>query len=196
MAGRSRAFFGVLCCTAIFCGMDNAEKTQKPEETVRSMLESVRVLAEAKDKEEEARKAREVSENLDLQDIAKSCLRETWNTLPETERTNFTSLFREILEKVAYPKSAKFFKGTEIEVDPARVEAGTARVDTVVTHPEEGLVEVTYRLGAVAGKWLIRDVELDGVSLVLDLRSQMQKILREKSYQELKRRIREKIEEG
>lgn len=165
-----------------------------PEATVRSLLASVRNLSEVKDKQGETDAVKRISEGFDLTGICKACLRTTWDHISPKERKDFVSLFREVLEKVAYPKSADFFKGTKIEVEDVTREGGKAQVDTVVVHPEEGMVEVDYRLEEVDGKWLIQDLELDGVSLLLDLRSQMQKIIREKSYDELKKRIREKID--
>ena len=56
-------------------------------------------------------------------------------------------------------------------------------------------MEVGYCLELLDGTWLIEDILLDGVSLRLDLRSQTQKILREESYEELKRRLRKKLNE-
>jgi len=196
MGKRLLIVCAVLTLTTVLLGLETGVESRGPEATAQALLAAVRNLAEAKDKESEAKTARTISENIDIAGICKSCLRDTWNKLSEPERRNFVGLFQEVLEKVAYPKSAKFFKGTRIEVEPALVEQRTAKVNTVVTHPEEGMVEVTYRLSPVAGEWLIQDVELDGVSLVIDLRTQIQKILREKSYEELKRRIRDKIAEG
>ena len=164
-----------------------------PTATVKSLIDSVKILSLAEDEAAESRAVRRISGDFDLVGICKACLRKTWETLSEQERKDFVALFQELLEKVAYPKSADFFKGTEIEVEEVEQEGNKAEVFTIVTHPEEGMVEVTYGLELVAGQWLIRDLQLDGVSLLIDLRSRMQKILREESYQELKRRMREKL---
>ena len=56
-------------------------------------------------------------------------------------------------------------------------------------------MEVGCCLELLGGTWLIEDILLDGVSLRLDIRSQTQKILREESYDDLKRRLREKLNE-
>jgi phospholipid transport system substrate-binding protein len=82
-----------------------------------------------------------------------------------------------------------------VEVEEIIRENGRAEVATLVVHPEEGEVEVGYCLVLQDGRWLIEDILLDGVSLRLDLRSQAQKILREESYEELKRRLREKLDD-
>ena len=187
---------GMMICGVVLIGLTALESVDGPEKTVRALLDDVRLLSEASGSEAEGRTASKISEKIDISGVSKSCLSATWDKLPESERAKFVGLFREVLEKVAYPKSAKFFKDTEIALgDTTNAAGGKAKVSTEVTHREEGMVEVDYSLSSVNGKWLIQDVELDGVSLVLDLRSQMQKIIRENSYETLKSRLREKLEE-
>jgi phospholipid transport system substrate-binding protein len=166
-----------------------------PAVTVETLLGAVRVLSETKDAEAEAKAVKQISGTFDVAGLSEACLRDTWKTLSDEEKKNFVGLFRELLEKVAYPKSSKFFKDTEIEVEEVTRENAKAEVSTLVVHPEEGEVEVAYCLEFLDGRWLIEDILLDGVSLRLDLRSQVQKILREESYEELKRRMREKLNE-
>ena len=166
-----------------------------PAVTVETLLGAVRILSETKDADVEARAVNQISETFDVAGLSEACLRDTWGTLSAGEKKNFVGLFRELLEKIAYPKSSKFFKDTEIEVEEVTRENAKAEVSTLVVHPEEGEVEVAYCLEFLDGRWLIEDILLDGVSLRLDLRSQVQKILREESYEELKRRMREKLNE-
>jgi phospholipid transport system substrate-binding protein len=195
MEKRSRLVM-CLCLIAVWgvCGATDKDPGD-PEATVRSLLSAVRVLSETKDAKAEAQAVSEISGTFDVVGLSQACLRKTWDTLTAAERKNFVSLFREVLEKVAYPKSAKFFKDTEVEVEEVTREDGKAEVLTLVVHPEEGEVEVAYCLAILDGTWLIEDILLDGVSLRLDIRSQAQKILREESYDELKRRLREKLNE-
>ncbi len=195
MRWRIRTVLG-MCLIAVWgiCGAA-AEEAGDPVATVQSLLRAVRVLAEPADKKAEAEAIRQISGTFDVVGLSKACLRKTWEELPPEERKNFVALLREVLEKVAYPKSAKFFTDTEMEVEEVTREGGKAEVSTLVVHPEEGEVEVGYCLEWLDGKWLIEDILLDGVSLRVDLRSQTQKILRDESYEELKRRLREKLNE-
>jgi phospholipid transport system substrate-binding protein len=194
---RSRAR-PVLCLFLIavwaLCGAA-AKDPSDPEATVQSLLSAVRVLSETKDPKAEAEAVKQISGTFDVAGLSRACLRKTWDELPGEERKNFVSLFQEVLEKIAYPKSAKFFTDTEVEVEEIIRENGKAEVSTLVVHPEEGEVEVGYCLELTGGTWLIEDILLDGVSLRLDIRSQTQKILREESYDDLKRRLREKLDE-
>lgn len=166
-----------------------------PANTVRSLLDAVRALSEAEEEASEAKAIQRISGTFDIVDLSRDCLRRTWEDLSAEEQKNFVSLFQEVLEKVAYPNSAKFFKDTVIEVESVTRENGKARVSTLVVHPREGEVEVEYCLGLSDGAWLIEDIFLDGVSLRVDLRSQAQRIIREESYEELKRRLRDRLDE-
>jgi phospholipid transport system substrate-binding protein len=166
-----------------------------PQATVQSLLGAVRVLSETGDPNAEAEAVKRISGTFDVVGLSRSCLQKTWEGLSADEQRVFVRLFQNVLEKVAYPKSAKFFKGTEVRVEEAVRGNGKAEVSTVVLHPEEGEVEVGYHLVLQDGAWRIEDILLDGVSLRLDLRSQAQKILREESYEELKRRLTEKLNE-
>lgn len=195
---ESRRYRPVVClCMIAVWGLCGAAEPNPgdPEATVQSLLSAVRILSETKDPSTEAKAVKQISGTFDVVGLTRSCLRKTWEDISVEEQKSFVSLFREVLEKVAYPKSAKFFSDTEVEVEEIIREDGNAEVSTLVMHPDEGEVEVGYCLELIDGTWLIEDILLDGVSLRLDLRSQTQKILREESYKELKRRLREKLDE-
>jgi len=184
---------GVVCILAGGFLLAAEKEPVEPSATVKALVDAVKSLSLAKDQTAESRTVQRISRDFDLKGICKACLRDTWKTLSVQEQKNFVALFQALLEKKAYTKSADFFKGTEIEIEDVQREGNKSEVLTVVTHPEEGMIDVAYRLELIAGRWLIKDLELDGVSLLIDLRSQMQKILREESYRELKRRMREKL---
>ncbi len=194
-----RGSISIVLCLCLLAGWKSravaAEEAADPAATVQSLLRAVRVLAQPADKKAEAEAIREISGTFDIVALSKACLRKTWEKLSPEERKRFVALLREVLEKVAYPKSAKFFTDTEMEVEDVVREGGKAEVSTLVVHPDEGEVEVGYCLEWHDGKWLIEDILLDGVSLRRDLRSQAQKILHDESYEDLKRRLREKLNE-
>jgi phospholipid transport system substrate-binding protein len=195
--GPKRSLVFILLGTVLFLfGAGPDTKTSSPESTVRALLKNVKFLSETDDKAEEARFSRQISVYFDVQEICKACLRKTWTSLSTQERANFVKLFQTLLETVAYPKSSDFFKGTEVELEDISEQGAKAQVDTVVMHPDEGMVEVSFCLADVKGTWLIEDIQLDGVSLVIDLRSQMQKILKEHSYKELKKRLQDKLDDA
>ncbi|SFM86252.1 MlaC/ttg2D family ABC transporter substrate-binding protein [Thermodesulforhabdus norvegica] len=137
----------------------------------------------------------EITELIDIDGISRYALDSYWDRVGPSGRSQFESLFVELLEKVAYPNTAKFFKDLEIEIRDIKVIGSKAMVYTSVYHEEEGRVDIDFRLERSGDGWLIRDVYLDGVSLVRNLRTQCQKIIRENSFAELLRRMKEKAEE-
>lgn len=192
---RIRPLVTVAVSFSVFLWLPGFALGESPDakSAVEALLGAVEILSKGDKDNPDPAVTRRISEVIDIAGVSQSCLLETWQKLSKSERENFLSLFRQVLEEVAYPNSAKFFKSTEVEIEQVKMDGDRAEVETVVTHPEEGMVEVGYRLRLVDKQWLLEDVLLDGVSLVTDLRSQMQKILREQSYEELKRRMREKL---
>ena len=193
MHRKKYLLLGTILAMIFSAASAHTQDVNDPKTTVNALLGAVKILSTEKETGANQKAVQTISQSFDLPGISKACLKKTWDGLSKEEQTKFVNLFQEVLEKVAYPKSAKFFKNTEVEIEEVKTNSGRSEVMTLVVHPEEGEVEVAYCLEQMNGQWLIKDILLDGVSLQIDLRSQMQKILREESYKELKRRLRDKL---
>lgn len=132
---------------------------------------------------------------LDIPGVGQRALGKHWQVRTEAERAEFIALLEELFIKVAYPKTATFFTDYKIDVLDERINGARAMVRTTVHDPKEGEIAVDYQLIQHNGDWRVRDILLDDVSLVINLRSQFNKIISTDSYDELLRRIREKIAE-
>ena len=139
--------------------------------------------------------AKEANTILDISGVGQWALGKHWKARTTTEQAEFIALLEELFTKVAYPKSAAFFSDYEINILKERVSGTRAMVRTTVNDPNGGLVSVDYRLIRNNGSWRVRDILLDDVSLVINLRSQFNKIITKDSYAELLRRIRGKLSE-
>ncbi|GIW40172.1 MAG: organic solvent tolerance ABC transporter substrate-binding protein [Candidatus Binatia bacterium] len=196
---RSRLLASCLALLACLVPRVGAE-VPGPTATVRELLATIRQVKENPATEEERRAQRRAVESLHrllaFSEVARFALARQWDTLGAAQRNEFLALLRELFEKIAYPKSASFFEDLEIEFDGERIEDSTAEVSTTVHHPEEGLLSIDYRLKREGDAWVVYDIVLDGVSLLVDLRSQIQKVLREESYERLLERMREKLAEA
>lgn len=132
---------------------------------------------------------------LDLRGLAERSLLGTWSELPPTEREEFLTLLRRLFAEVAYPQSAKFFSELDLDFKDVGERRGQRVVEVAVSHPDEGLIDLAFFLEKVEGRWKIRDLTLDGVSLARDIQSQMQQIIRDEGYPRLVERMRTKLEE-
>ncbi|HDL90006.1 MAG TPA: ABC transporter substrate-binding protein [Thermodesulforhabdus norvegica] len=137
----------------------------------------------------------EISSLIDIMGISRYALDDDWNRVGASGQKKFQNLFRQLLEKVAYPNTAKFFKDLELEIRNVKVIKSKAMVYTSVYHEEEGRVDIDFKLQKNDHSWVIVDVYLDGVSLVRNLRTQCQKIIREHSFAELLKRMEKKLSE-
>lgn len=169
---------------------------------VRRLLDSVRSykketpVLSAQDRAANAQALKVAEETLDIQTLAKHVLGPEWSKLKAGEQKDFTQLLVNLFQKVAYPKSAEFFGDLQIEFRNEKVTGNEAVVETMVSHPKEGQVDISYQLHQTNGKWMVEDVLLDGVSLLANVRSQMQQVIAKESYQGLVKRMREKLAES
>jgi ABC-type transporter MlaC component len=65
-----------------------------------------------------------------------------------------------------------------------------------VVHKEEGEIGIEFHLLKNQGQWQVVDVDLDEVSMRNNLRSQFYKIINKNDYQDLVRRMEEKLKES
>ncbi len=117
-----------------------------------------------------------------------------WGKRTPEEKEKFLSILTKLFEKVAYPKSAKFFVDLEIRYNNEMIKKGKAVIRTSMEDESEGLIEIDYKLHHIEGRWLIHDVILDEVSLVSNLKTQFHKIIEENSFNDLMNRMQKRLE--
>jgi phospholipid transport system substrate-binding protein len=173
-----------------------------PTTVVKRLLDSVRSYKpespdlSARDRAANSQATKVAEETLAVRDLAQRVLGPEWTKLKSAEQKDFTRLLTNLFQKVAYPKSAEFFGDLQVEFRDEKVTGDKAVVETMVSHPKEGQVNIDYQLRQTGGKWMIEDVLLDGVSLLTNVRSQMQQVIAKESYQGLVKRMREKLAES
>lgn len=128
-----------------------------------------------------------------IDDLASRCVGDL--NLTGAQYQDFIDILKLIFEKVAFKKSASFFQDLEIEFLGESVKDDFVVVSTSFFHPDEGLIDIDYYLKKFQDQWLIFDVSLDGVSLARDMQNQIRKIFQDEGFDELIRRMKEKIRE-
>lgn len=167
---------------------------ETPASTVKDLLDAVRSYNGANTVNADAQKV--VEETLPIQDLSQEVLGPHWSKLNASEQKNFVQLLQDLLQKVAYPKSAEFFGDLSIDFVGERIMGANAIVETTVSHPKEGQITIEYKLRQSGDRWTLTDVLLDSVSLVTNVRTQMQQVIAKESYQGLLKRMREKLTES
>ncbi len=196
-----RQFFCWVCVSVLLGSSLSIQAAMEPESPTQSVqrlvkaINSIHATSNGGDALANTTAAREANTVLDIPGVGQRTLGKHWQARSPQEQQEFLALLEQLFIKIAYPKSAEFFHGLDIQVAKEQVTGQRATVQTVVKHPKEGLVSVDYRLLQESTHWRVQDILLDDVSLAANLQSQFNKIITENSYAELLRRMRDKLRE-
>ena len=131
-----------------------------------------------------------IAERFDYEEMSKRTLAAHWKPLNPSERQEFVQLFKAFLSD-QYAARIEGYAGERVVYLSERTVDGYAEVRTRLVSDKLDF-PMDYRLTNKGGTWYAYDVIVDGVSLVMNYRSQFGKIIGESSFQELLRRLRER----
>jgi phospholipid transport system substrate-binding protein len=127
----------------------------------------------------------------DWNEIARRALARHWQPLTDKERVEFVSLFSDLLER-SYISKIELYGGEKIQYLGERLDGETANVATRIVTKNGTEVPIDYRLLKKGDRWLVYDVNIEGVSLVSNYRTQFNKIIQTASFADLIRKLRAK----
>ncbi len=180
--------YAILCTLAFVAPFATVRAAQTPgpgETVVRRTIDSLRKLRTARDGAERTALVRSLDDTLALDTLAREALAAEWSKLDAAERKHFVSLLRALLEKLAYPRAADFFSEIDVAFKGEDPKGRTRVVKSVVTRKEGGAIAINYVLAPERGRLRIVDIELDGQSLRHQVRSQIEAVLKQGTYQSL-----------
>jgi phospholipid transport system substrate-binding protein len=130
----------------------------------------------------------------DFTEIARRALARHWQTLTDRQRGEFVSLFSDLLER-SYVSKIELYGGEKIMYINERIDGDLASVATRIITKNGTEVPIDYRMLKRGDRWLVYDVNIEGVSLVSNYRTQFNKIIQTASYSELVHKLKVKQEE-
>jgi phospholipid transport system substrate-binding protein len=201
---RAVAMYGIACHVAAWmvflCAAALAaspEGSESPTEAVRGTVDQVISILEdpaLKDPSKLMPRRRMLEEviatRFDYAEMSKRALAAYWVPLTAAERTEFVEVFKDFLSD-RYTEKIEGYSGQQVVYLSERIEGSYAEVRTEL-RSEKTTIPLDYRLILNEGRWHAYDLIADGVSLVKNYRSQFQKVIRESSYQELVKKLRER----
>ena len=172
-----------------------------PTDRLRDFFGAVNtVLADSKADplDKVARVKRLVTDIADVRSAAAGALDQQWHARTPREQDEFTRLFAELLERGLVARLAGTVSPVNGMVMTYRGESRAgdeARVMTEVETRDGRKIIVEYRMTERRGRWLVRDVVVDGISTIENYRAQFKRLLRQGSYADLVAQLRTKIGE-
>jgi phospholipid transport system substrate-binding protein len=163
-----------------------------PQDSVQQLLREIRQIKPDPSAENQMHSQSALS-LLNVTEISKKVLGKHWSKHSDTEQKKFQTLLGELFVHVAFPSSAKFFAELDLVYGKTKEKKTVVVVPLTVSHEKEGEVGIDFHLIQDGDKWQVVDVILDGVSMRNNLRSQFYKVIKNKSFNELIRKMDKKL---
>jgi phospholipid transport system substrate-binding protein len=135
---------------------------------------------------------------LDYAELSKRALATHWEKLSKPQRDEFVGTLRELIGG-NYVKQLKSNLEYQVQYKDEKVDGDEATVATVVKVKTQGKTtdaEIVYKLRRAQDRWVVWDVITDEVSLLRNYRTQFNKIITEKSFDELLKKMKAKLAEN
>jgi len=129
------------------------------------------------------------------EEFSRRALAKHWSKRTESEKKEFISIFKELIKRTYMEKSGQY-SGGKVEFLEEKIDGEYGVVKSQLVSSTGTQTPVDYRLMKKDGAWWVYDVYIEGVSLVSNYRSQFNDILIKSSFDDLIKRLKEKIEKG
>ncbi len=132
-----------------------------------------------------------------FREAAERALGRDWHARTDGERDEFTRLFANLLERAfVYTLAARAKLDGGMDVGPLResIAGGTATVLGTLVTRDGGRIPVEYQMIRRHDHWLVRDVLIEGSSVIASYRAQIARVMQTSSFDALVSRMRERLD--
>jgi phospholipid transport system substrate-binding protein len=182
-------------------GASSAAVAGTPTEQLRGSIDKVlRLVGDPAIRGEPIRERRAAlrkiaDEIVDWGETAKRSLGMHWRERTPAEREEFVRLFADLVER-SYMSRIDLYDGERIGYAGDTIEGDQAIVRTRLVNKHGGEMAVNFKMVRSDGeRWKVYDVEVEGVSLVANYRTQFNSLLRRSTYPDVVRALRAKSSE-
>ncbi len=194
----SLAFVTLIAGLTLTC-FNISANAGEPTDQVRGTVDAVMKILNDKElkkpeKEKERRSSirQTVINRFDFEEMAKRSLAAHWKDRTPAEQKEFVSLYSDLLENT-YIKKIERYENEKVVYYDEKLDGDYAVVKTKIVDKKGLSIPVEYRILRKKDKWEVYDIIIEGVSLVNNYRTQFMQIIRSSSYNDLVRRLKEKV---
>ena len=135
-----------------------------------------------------------VNRMFDFRAMARSSLGQNWNGLTAEEQDKFVGLFASLIEQ-RYIGKIDAYNSQEVIYKDQLIRKNKARVYTAIIDKDLE-IPIDYSLQKSQGKWLIRDLKIEKVSLIANYRRDFNSIMRKEQFAGLVEKITEQLDKS
>jgi len=199
MVKKNYALALALVCLIAF-GATVAAAGQSPTERVHEGVDRIIEMLSDPNMQEPAQHDAAISrlravaeEYIDFGLVIKYAVGRPWLKMSPDLRSRLQDAFVKLLERT-YLKRIPSYGGQNVEYTREDISGKNAKVQTEIIDKDKKIM-VEFRLKIVQGQWMIYDVVAEGVSLVMNYRSQFAEVLNKGTGEDLLKTIQDRIEQ-
>jgi len=185
---------GALCLagTALAKAPEPIESIRKPIERGLELVNDPQYHAPEKQEELREKIWALVKDAFDFRAISMRALGRNWRTFDDSQRDRFTEAFTELLKNTYLDNVKGETRGEKVEfLEQEKITDNRAVVRTKI-HTKDAQIPIDYSLLLRDGEWRVYDVNVEGVGMVKNYRTQFAEILMNESPDTLIERVKEK----
>jgi phospholipid transport system substrate-binding protein len=139
---------------------------------------------------------RHVNDVFDFREASMLALGREWTVHTPAEQNEFVALFADLLERAFVWRvagKATLAGGVQVDYLNETASGDTATVETEIAARDGNALRLDYRMVRRSGRWVIRDIVMDGVSTMDNYHAQFQRVVRDSSWPDLIAQLRAKV---
>lgn len=131
-----------------------------------------------------------IKTGFNFREMSKRILGRSWKDISDADKDYFTELMTKLLENV-YIGKLEGYSGQTVGYVDERIKGKRAQVSTLIE--DDGIkIPVHYIMTLTGQKWMVYDINIEGVSLVRNYKEQFKSILRTEKFEGLIKVLEEK----
>ncbi|HEV8438926.1 MAG TPA: ABC transporter substrate-binding protein [Methylomirabilota bacterium] len=170
------------------------DQLRQSVELVVKTLSDPELKKDTKSGERRAMIRRVANEIFDFSEISQRSLGRHWQARTPTEREEFVRLFADLLEQ-SYIAKIESYSDEKILYTGEVIDGEQAVVKTRIVTRQGAEIPVDYRTFLRGERWRAYDVNIEGVSLVANYRTQFNTIIQRNGYPDLVAKLKAKQDE-
>jgi phospholipid transport system substrate-binding protein len=186
-----------LVATFLFTGFEHSHAQTGPAtDSVRHMLdEAISIQTDAGLQGQQFRDVRRgavkklIIKNFCFDEMARQVLDRSCEGVSSSMKSEFKSLFQDLFLESYTRLVLDFLKNEEVLYNGEDGQESTTLVRTTI-HRTNEQIPVDYSVMRVEEKWLVRDVRIDGVSIVENYRNAFSRLIKQQSFEGLLQKMR------
>ena len=186
--------FFILIPSMLFAG-EPTDRVKAPLDKVIAIISDPAMKAQAMKDKRDQMVMDAIKDVFNWEEFSRRALAQNWKKLDDSQKQAFIAVFSQLVERTYMSKSNQY-SGGKVEFLDEKIDGDYAKVSIKYITTSGTQTPVDFMMIKKNGVWWGYDVNIEGISIVANYRSQFNDFLLKSSFDDLLKRLKEKIEKG